>query len=215
MESTNLRRYLWPVVSLVALTLIVLVGLSGTIMSQVEQPKYSVVKSDGKIEVRQYPPMIVAEVEVKGERMKALNEGFRLIADYIFGNNLSSKKVAMTAPVTQEPGDKIAMTAPVTQDGSGDSWKVRFVMPVQYTLDTLPKPKNDAVHLISIPARKVVAIRFSGSNTDKNINSHRAQLVEYIQEHKLAVISPSTTAFYNPPWTLPFLRRNEVVFELQ
>ncbi len=183
-------------------------------MSRVEQPKYTVLESQGGIEVRQYAPIIVAEVEVKGERMKALNQGFRLIADYIFGNNLSSKKVAMTAPVTQEPGERIAMTAPVTQDGSGESWKVRFVMPEQYTLDTLPKPKNPAVHLIPIPARKVVAIRFSGSNTDKNINSHRDQLVKYIEEHKLVVIGPSTTAFYNPPWTLPFLRRNEITFEL-
>jgi DNA gyrase inhibitor GyrI len=195
-------------------TLIVLVGLSGTIMSQVEQPKYTVLESQGEIEIRQYAPVIVAEVEVKGERMKALNEGFRLIADYIFGNNLSSKKVAMTAPVTQAPAEKIAMTAPVTQSGSGDSWKVRFVMPAQYTLDTLPKPKNDAVHLIPIPARKVVAIRFNGMNTDKNINSHLETLVKYVEEHHLAVVGPSTTAFYNPPWTLPFLRRNEVVFEL-
>ena len=159
--------------------------------------------------------MIVAEVEVRGERTKALNEGFRLIADYIFGNNLSSKKVAMTAPVTQEAGEKIAMTSPVTQEGSDDIWKVRFVMPGEYTLDTLPKPKNDAVHLISIPARKVVAIRFSGSNTDANINSHRDQLVAYIEAHHLSVAGSSTTAFYNPPWTLPFLRRNEIVFQLR
>jgi effector-binding domain-containing protein len=184
-------------------------------MSQVEHPKYTVLESQGEIEIRQYAPMIVAEVEVKGERMKALNEGFRLIANYIFGNNLSSKKVAMTAPVTQEPGEKIAMTAPVIQDGSGDSWKVRFVMPGQYALDSLPKPKNEAVRLISIPARKVAAIRFSGYNTDKNINTHREILIKYIEEHHLAVVGQSTTAFYNPPWTLPFLRRNEVAFELQ
>ncbi len=183
-------------------------------MSQVEQPKYTVLVSDGEIEVRQYAPMIVAEVEVRGERMKALNQGFRLVADYIFGNNLSSKKVAMTAPVTQEAGEKIAMTAPVTQDGNGDSWKVRFVMPEGYTLDTLPKPKNPDVRLIAIPARKTVVIRFSGFNTDKNINTHRETLLKYIDEHHLSVVGPSTTAFYNPPWTLPFLRRNEIIFAL-
>jgi effector-binding domain-containing protein len=215
MKRTNVRRLLSGLVWVAPVAIILLAGLSGTIMSQVEQPKYTVLESLGGIEVRQYAPMIVAEVEVRGERMKALNQGFRLIADYIFGNNLSSKKVAMTAPVTQEPGEKIAMTAPVTQDGSGDSWKVRFVIPEEYTLDTLPKPKNKAVHLTSIPARKVVVIRFSGYNTDKNINSHRDQLVKYIDEHQLAVVGPSTTAFYNPPWTLPFLRRNEVIFELQ
>ena len=215
MSDTNARRFLWPIICLAGFTFILLVCLSGTIMSQVEHPKYTVLESQGEIEIRQYAPMIVAEVEVKGERMKALNEGFRLIANYIFGNNLSSKKVAMTAPVTQEPGDKIAMTAPVTQDGSGDSWKVRFVMPEQYSLDSLPKPKNEAVRLIANPARKVAAIRFSGYNTDKNINRHRENLIKYIEEHRLAIVGPSTTAFYNPPWTLPFLRRNEVMFELQ
>ncbi len=122
-------------------------------MSQVEQPKYAVLESEGNIEVRAYDPTIVAEVEVHGERMQALNQGFRLIADYIFGNNLSSKKVAMTAPVTQEAGEKIAMTAPVTQDGNGDTWKVRFVMPAGYTLESLPKPGNQAVRLIPVPAR--------------------------------------------------------------
>ena len=183
-------------------------------MSQVEQPKYTVLETDGNIEVREYNPTIVAEVEVHGERMKALNQGFRLIADYIFGNNLTSQKVAMTAPVTQEAGEKIAMTAPVTQDGAGDRWKVRFVMPAAYTLETLPKPKNPDVRFITIPARKTVVIRFSGFNTDKNINSHCETLSKYIAEHHLSVVGPPTTAFYNPPWTLPFLRRNEIMFEL-
>ncbi len=183
-------------------------------MSQVEQPKYTVLESDGNIEVREYNPTIVAQVEVRGERMKALNQGFRLIADYIFGNNLSSEKVAMTAPVTQEAGEKIAMTAPVTQDGGGDSWKVRFVMPAGYTLETLPKPKNQDVRLITVPVKKTVVIRFSGFNTDRNINSHRETLLKYIADHQLSVVGAPTTAFYNPPWTLPFLRRNEIMFEL-
>ncbi len=183
-------------------------------MSQVEQPKYTVLESEGNIEIREYAPIIVAEVEVHGERMKALNQGFRLIADYIFGNNLSFQKVAMTAPVTQEAGEKIAMTAPVTQDGVGDSWKVRFVMPSRYTLDTLPKPKNQNVQLMAIAAKKFVAIRFSGFNTEKNINSHRETLLKYIAEHHLSVVGQPTTAFYNPPWTLPFLRRNEIMVEL-
>jgi len=214
MKRTILRRWFYGLLWVVPFALILLVCLSGTIMSQVEQPKYTVLESAGDIEVRQYEPTIVAEVEVRGERMKALNQGFRLIADYIFGNNLSSKKVAMTAPVTQETGEKIAMTAPVTQDGKGDSWKVRFVMPADYTLETLPKPKNQDIRLIAVPARKAVVIRFSGYNTDKNINAHREALLKYITDHRLTVVGPPTTAFYNPPWTLPFLRRNEIMFEL-
>jgi effector-binding domain-containing protein len=214
MKRPILRRLTYGLLWLGLVALIVVAGLSGTIMSQVEQPEYTVLESTGKIEVRQYNPMVVAEVEVRGERMEALNQGFRLVADYIFGNNLSSQKVSMTAPVTQEAGEKIAMTAPVSQDGNGGSWKVRFVMPKNYTLDTLPKPRNPNVHLIAVPSRKAVAIRFSGFNTDKNISSHRDALLKYIADHHLTVAGPPTTAFYNPPWTLPFLRRNEILFEL-
>jgi len=210
-----LRRSLFRLAWYVALVVFVAACLSGTIMSQVEQPKYKVLESQGEIEIREYAPMIVAEVEVRGERMKALNQGFRLVADYIFGNNLSSKNVAMTVPVTQEAGEKIAMTAPVTQDGSGDSWKVRFVMPQQYTLETLPKPKNQDVRLMAIPSKRVAVIRFSGYNTDKNINTHRERLLNYIADHHLSVVGQPTTAFYNPPWTLPFLRRNEIMVELR
>ena len=217
MEPTPKRRFLprwlYRLTCSVPLAVLLAACLSGTIMSQVKQPKYTVIESKGDIEIRVYGPMIVAEVEVNGERMKALNQGFRLIADYIFGNNLSSKKVPMNAPVTQEAGEKIAMTAPVTQDGSGDTWKVRFVMPEDYTLDTLPKPKNQAVRLMASAARRVVVIRFSGFNTEKNINTHREELLKYIADRQLSVVGQPTTAFYNPPWTLPFLRRNEIMVE--
>ncbi len=214
MKDPILHRWIYRLPWVVPIALILLACLSGTIMSQVEQPTYILLESAGEIEVRQYGPMIVAEVEVRGERLKALNQGFRLIADYIFGNNLSSQKVSMTAPVTQVAGEKIAMTAPVTQDGNGDTWKVRFVMPQNYTQETLPKPNNPDVHLIAIQSRKKVVIRFSGFNTDTNINSHRDALLKYIANRHLSVVGQPTTAFYNPPWTLPFLRRNEIMFEL-
>ena len=202
-ERSFLRRWLYRLAWSVPPVVILAASLSGTIMSQVEQPKYKVVELQGDIEIREYAPMIVAEVEVRGERMKALNQGFRLIADYIFGNNLSSKKVPMTAPVTQQAGEKIAMTAPVTQDGSGDSWKIRFVMPENYTLDTLPKPKNQDVRLIATPARRVAVIRFSGFNTDRNISSHREKLLNYIADRRLPVAGEPTTAFYNPLGRFP------------
>jgi hypothetical protein len=158
--------------------------------------------------------MIVAEVDVQGPRMKALNQGFRLIAAYIFGQNLSSASVPMTAPVTQQSGQPIPMTAPVTQSADGPTWKVRFIMPRRYTLETLPKPRNPQVRLIPIPARKIAAIRFSGFNTDQNLSAHRDQLLRYLHDHHLTVLGPPDTAFYNPPWTLPFLRRNEIMFDL-
>src|SRR6478672_6183480 len=150
--------------------------LRGPIVSNVEQPKYRVIASEKNIEIREYPPVIVAETEVAGERDKAISEGFRTIADYIFGNNLSSQKVAMTAPVTQQPSEKIAMTAPVTQQGIGNIWQVRFVMPASYTMDTLPKPKNPTVKLKEVEGKRFAVIRFSGMAGEDSLKRHTDEL---------------------------------------
>lgn len=188
--------------------------LSGSIVSNVEQPKYEVVASDQKIEIRDYAPMIVAEAQVSGERGQAIREGFRIIADYIFGNNLSSRKVAMTAPVTQQVSEKIAMTAPVIQQGKGNVWQVRFVMPSNYTLESLPRPNNPAVKLSMIAGKRFAAIRFSGLAGEDRLKRETDALAEFIKNRNLTVTSAPTYAFYNPPWTLPFLRRNEIMIEV-
>lgn len=186
----------------------------GPIMSNVEQAKYDLVESHGDIEIRDYTPMIVAEAEVTGERDEAINQGFRTIADYIFGNNASAKEVAMTTPVMQSASEKIAMTAPVLQQSHGGGWKVRFVMPASYNMETLPKPNNDAVKLIEIESKRFAVIRFSGMSGNENLRKHKEKLKLFIEEKGLKPISTATYAFYNPPWTLPFLRRNEVMVEV-
>ena len=187
----------------------------GPIVSNVEQAQYDVVEAHGAIEIRDYPTMIVAEAEVKGEREVAINQGFRMIADYIFGNNIASEKVAMTAPVTQQASEKIAMTAPVTQQGSDSgNWKVHFVMPSAYTMDKLPKPKNEAVKLKEIPAKRYAVIRFSGMGNSKRLEQEQASLEAFIAEKHLKPLAAAIFAFFNPPWTLPFLRRNEVMIEI-
>jgi hypothetical protein len=194
---------------------VVLAGaLWGPIVSNVEQPKYKVVESDKSIEIRDYGAMIVAQADVSGERDRAIGEGFRIIADYIFGNNLSAQKVAMTAPVTQQASEKIAMTAPVTQQSDGNSWQVRFVMPASYTMETLPKPKNTAVKLKEIEGKRFVVIRFSGFAGEDSLKRNTDQLTEFVRAKKLTAVAAPTYAFYNPPWTLPFLRRNEVMIEI-
>lgn len=190
------------------------VAVWGPIVSNVEQAKYTVVESHGNIEIRDYAPQIVAEVEVSGDRKTAINAGFRIIADYIFGNNTAAQKVAMTAPVTQAESAKIAMTAPVTQQGEGSAWRVRFVMPGNYTMDTLPKPNNDAVTLKEIAAKRFAAIRFSGTAAEQNLKEHTDALSAFIQARNLSAQSVPVYAFFNPPWTLPFLRRNEVMVEI-
>lgn len=187
----------------------------GPTKSDIETPDYKVVESKENIETREYAPMIIAVVETKGEGQKARGNGFRLLADYIFGNNTVRQKIAMTAPVQQQQSRKIAMTAPVQQQAAGDSWQVSFVMPSKYTLATLPTPNNKAVTLKEVPAKKFVVIRFSGKNSDKNVMAHEKKLMDYIKAQEIKIIGSPKYAFYNPPWTPPEMRRNEVMVEIE
>lgn len=195
---------------------IILIGAIavGPIMSNVEIPNYEVIKSENNIEIRRYEPMIIAEVTAIGKREDAINNGFRLLADYIFGNNVIKKDIAMTAPVQQQENTEIAMTAPVQQQKKGDDWRVSFVMPSEYSIDTLPKPVNDAVKLKEIPAKNFAVIRFSGTNSDDNVKKHEEKLINYINSNEFSVLGFPKYAFYNPPWTLPPMRRNEVMIEV-
>lgn len=188
---------------------------AGPIMSDVETPNYEIVESQANIEIRQYKPMIIAEVQMDGERKDAIGDGFRLLAGYIFGNNAIEQDIAMTAPVQQQKSTKIAMTAPVQQQSTGDAWQVSFVMPAEYNMQTLPKPANDRVTLTEIPAKQFVAIRFSGMNSEDNLKEHEQKLMEYVKTNNLSVTGSPKYAFYNPPWTLPFMRRNEVMIEIE
>jgi effector-binding domain-containing protein len=209
------RKHKWWIISgMLAGGLVIMAASVGPIMSNVEQPKYTVAESYGEIEIRDYAPMIVAETEVTGTRELAISEGFRTIADYIFGNNINSRQIKMTAPVTQEASEPIAMTAPVTQRGDGDTWRVRFVMPSKHTMESLPLPKNPAVKIKQMPGRRFAAIRFSGLPNNGKLRKQTARLENLISAKKLSAISVPSYAFYNPPWTLPFLRRNEVLIEI-
>lgn len=207
------KKYMWWLLAVLAVSLLG-AALWGPIVSNVERPKYKVIESSNNIEIRDYAPIIVAEAEVSGDRREAISKGFRIIADYIFGNNTAAQKVPMTAPVTQQQSEKIAMTAPVTQQGDGESWRVRFVMPSSYTMDTLPTPNNPAVKLKEVPTKRFAVIRFSGMGGEDSLRRHTNELNEFISAKNLSPLSPPTYAFYNPPWTLPFLRRNEVLVEV-
>jgi hypothetical protein len=157
--------------------------------------------------------MIAAEANVEGERKEAIAAGFRLIAAYIFGANEPNAKIAMTAPVQQQK-QTIAMTAPVTQQASGGAWTVRFIMPKSWTMETLPKPSDPRISLMPLPLRRFVAITFSGTASNDAIERRTDELRRYAAEHKLATVGEPLLAFYNPPWTLPLFRRNEVMLEL-
>jgi hypothetical protein len=204
----------WIFVTMFLVILLVGYITIGEIMSDVKRPKYDVISSVDNLEIRQYESMIVAEVEVQGERDAAIRKGFRLLADYIFGNNTVQKDIEMTAPVQQQKNQKIAMTVPVQQQFFGDVWQISFVMPSEYSLATLPKPNNEAVKISQIPAKQFIATKFSGTSSNDNIAKHEKKLLQYIQKNKIPTRGSPKYAFYNPPWTLPFMRQNEIMMEI-
>lgn len=192
-------------------------------MSKSEEPSYTVLQSYVDIEIRQYEPKIVAETIVKAERGKANNDAFGILAGYIFGQNISvsqpqkSEKIAMTAPVMQQAaGEKIAMTTPVTQTGDqkSNAWAVQFFMPSAYSMATLPKPKDDRITLKELPGSKMAAICFSGNAADKQLREQEAKLRDFLSQQGIESKGTATYAFYDSPFTLPMLKRNEVMIEI-
>lgn len=194
--------------------------LFSNITMATEEPKFELLEKDQSFELRMYEPKIHAEVIVTGNMREASSKGFRMIADFIFGNNVAisgqSEKISMTAPVLIEPRpEKISMTAPVVIEQSSAGWRVNFVMPSQYTLATLPKPNNSLVKIKSVPAKKFAVIRFSGLVDEEKMSKKVSDLEQWINSKQLKVIGNAELARYNPPWTLPFLRRNEVLIEVE
>ena len=187
-----------------------------------EEPDYTVIEQSGVFELRAYSPMIVAETQVSGSLDEASSAGFKVLADYIFGNSKSrtadSEKVSMTAPVTiaslekmPTKSEKISMTAPVSMKQIEGRWKMHFVMPQEYTLDSLPIPNSSAVALREVPEIKYAVIRFSGFASEVKITKKAAQLMDWLDSKGISSVGEPEIARYNPPWTLPFLRRNEIM----
>ncbi|MEL7485966.1 MAG: heme-binding protein [Pseudomonadota bacterium] len=191
-------------------------GLTEGALAKTETPDYVVVETlADDIEIRDYPALLYAEVDVGGDRDAAANRAFRILAAYIFGDNKTRGEIAMTAPVTQAPSEKIAMTAPVTQSpAAGGLWTVRFGMPSKYTRATLPEPTDDRIRIIEVPARRVAAIVFSGRLTDRNFERHGEALTALLSSKGLETVGVQEYAYYNGPFTPFFMRRNEVLVEL-
>ncbi len=171
-------------------------------VNDVETPDYTVSASDGAFEIRGYPALIVAEVVRSGGRKSAVNKGFGPLATYIFAKKRDGEPIAMTAPVTQ------------ATDDAGQSWTVRFVMPAEYSLDTLPNPGNAEISLVDVPAGRRAAIRFSGVATDLLIAEKEGALRAWLRGRGIEPVGPATYAYYNAPFVPGFLRRNEVLFDI-
>ena len=188
----------------------------------IDEPAYTVVQKTEVFEVRQYAPYLVAEVVVPGPASEAGNQGFNLLGGYIFGKNKGERKLEMTAPVTQTPMPaptpappiKLEMTAPVTQAVTEGGFLVQFVMPKGYTLATLPEPLDERVKLREVPGKRVAAIRFSGSWSQSTYEAQLQTLRNALTAAGLATQGEPISSRYNSPFSLPFLRRNEVWLNL-
>lgn len=192
----------------------------------VEEPNYTTLLKNENFELRRYDAQLVAQTWVSGDQDTASRQGFKVLADYIFGNNKtdkgSSSKIRMTAPVTMQPqaadnkarkgeSSKIAMTAPVLMKQENNKWRVQFVMPSQYTMQTLPKPNNPDITIVELPAQNYAVIKFSGLAGTKKVDAKTKELRTWMQSQKLVGKATPELARYNPPWTLPFMRRNEIM----
>jgi hypothetical protein len=184
------------------------------IRSGTEEPRYTTIEKIGDVEIRRYDERVAIETTVDGGELGARSEGFRRLADYIFGNNRARAKIAMTAPVAQA-SETIAMTAPVGQrkDGAG-RWIIRFYAPSSYTLATMPEPTNKLVSIVTAPAETIAVLRFSGFALAESVAEHQTELLKDLQATGWKPVGEPFTWFYDPPWTLPFLRRNEVAVQV-
>lgn len=182
----------------------------------IEEPAHVTAVEDGKFALREYLPCVVAETEVTGEWDAASSQGFRRIAGYIFGGNTRADRIAMTAPVGQrKAGEKIAMTAPVGVRPTGDAWVISFTMPSASSLATLPEPNDARVVLRQQPGRRVAVHTFTGFWTDASMARHTEELNAWTAKRGLRAAGPPEINRYDPPWTLPWLRRNEIWVEVE
>lgn len=196
-----------------AVILMLFISFAGGAAMAVEEPKFVSVKKVGTIELRDYPALIAAEVTVGGTRAEASNAGFRLLAGYIFGGNTRKQSIEMTAPVVQkgQASEKIVMTAPVIMNDTNGQWIVRFIMPSGYTMETLPEPNDPKVRLVPVVPVRMAVIRFSGLAREGDVESNTKTLQQFISSEKLNATGSASLARYDPPWTLWFMRRNEIM----
>jgi hypothetical protein len=196
--------------------LLLLLALSGNAAMAIEEPAYEVLLETKYYEVRRYQPYIVAEVDVDEDFKRAGNSAFRVLAGYIFGDNEPQQKMAMTAPVESSKGVRMNMTAPVTSragDGAGP-YTYAFVMERKYTMDTLPKPDNPDVRLVQRAERVMAVHRYSGSWSENRYREHEKLLLDALAVDRVETTGSPVFARYNAPFTPWFLRRNEIMVEI-
>ena len=182
----------------------------------IEKAKYTVLVKEDNFEIRQFEPQIVAETYVDGNLEDVGNAGFRRLYSYISGDNKKKLSISMTAPVGQEASsEKIAMTAPVSQEKKGEQWRITFLMPAEYSLETLPEPLDERVKLAAVPGGLMAAVQYSGTWSEEGYEKNKALLEAFIQKRGLIKKGAPVWARYDPPFMPWFLRRNEVLIPVE
>jgi hypothetical protein len=189
----------------------------------IEEPGYEVVSKTNDYELRRYAPMLVAEVAVDGDFPSAGDRAFKILAGYIFGKNTASEKMNMTAPVLssepEESGVRMEMTSPVLSTEAGakseGAYVYAFVMESEYTKETLPRPNDSRIEIREVPARLVAAHRYSGRWTESNYRKHEGLMARALERDGLRPAGTFTLARYDAPFIPWFMRRNEVMVEIE
>ena len=235
-RSVSFTAVTITMISVIVTLALTLTLTSGVAMAATAEPSYTVLEHEEDFELRLYAPKIIAQTEVTGDYDAASRQGFRVLADYIFGNNTladsaksesknnSSAKISMTAPVLMSPADlnmdnadadtkstKINMTAPVSMSQNEGKWQVAFVMPEHYTISSIPKPNNPAITLVEVPESRYAVVKFSSLAGEKKVAEKTSELQNWMAKKQLNPLAEPEVARYNPPWTLPFMRRNEIM----
>ena len=226
------KKTIYTILIILGVALIIWFLYSWLSVRAIEEPKYEVVTTTEGYEIREYASYIIAETTISGakDRDEAARKGFPIVAGYIFGDNTSKDKIAMTAPVNTEAdeSEKIAMTAPVNtekiamtvpvnteQEKADGTYKISFVMPSEYTLETLPIPNDSRVSIKEVPSHKVAVKRFTWSVSESAVKAQEEALLTALARDGVETVGAINVARYNPPWTMPFMLRNEVQVEVE
>lgn len=185
-----------------------------------EEASYVVLDDQEDFQLREYAGLIVAETTVKAAFDDAGKEAFGRLFGYISGENQASQKIAMTAPVLASEddgrsGESIDMTAPVIAEQAAEGWRYAFVLPDSYTMANAPTPTNPGIRLVEIKPKLVAVLRFSGLWDEKDFRKNADKLQSWLSKNQLEAVSLPRIAGFDPPWTLPFLRRNEVMIDVR
>lgn len=211
------NMYIYYVFLGIIIVLILWAAGSYLFVRNIEKPTYSVIETKDGYEIREYQPYIVAETTVSGDRQEALNAGFQIIADYIFGNNVSKARIAMTSPVLESQiSEKIAMTVPVLDtETESEERIIAFVLPSEYTLESLPTPNNSAVEIREVAAQKVAVLKFAWYPTQNRVANKKVLLKSFLERDGVEIIGDTQVAQYNPPFSMPLILRNEIIIPIE